>query len=443
MTSQRLPVGTVLRTDPDGGPCEVGDLIASGGQGEVYHAELGGRTVALKWYYDAHATAYQWRSLERLVASGAPDGRFLWPQGLASRNGSHSGDGEAFGYVMPLRESRFRGLADLLACRINPRPRLSALATVGFGLADSYRKLHSRGLAYRDISGGNAFFDPVAGDVAICDNDNVSVDGQPAGINGTPGYMAPEIVLGVAAPSRETDLWSLAVLLFYLFMNGHPLIGKAELSVHCLDPAAQKRLFGERPVFIQHPTNDSNRPVPGVHSAPIARWPVYPAFLRELFTRTFTEGATVPNARTTESEWQQALIRLRDLITACRCDRENFFDATRSRQACISCGATLPSPVRIRLGTSPTPSVVVLRPGTVLYPHHLDDHRRYDFGSPVAELVENPNRPGLWGLRNLGDRQWTFPASDGTARHVVQGQTVPLTDGRRIDFGAVEGVVRA
>ena len=30
--------------------------------------------------------------------------------------------------------------------------------------------------------------------------------------------MAPEIVVGKAKPSRNTDLYSLAVLLFYMFM---------------------------------------------------------------------------------------------------------------------------------------------------------------------------------------------------------------------------------
>jgi serine/threonine protein kinase len=38
--------------------------------------------------------------------------------------------------------------------------------------------------------------------------------------------MAPEIVRGEAKPSNLTDLYSLGVLLFYLFHLGHPCRAK-------------------------------------------------------------------------------------------------------------------------------------------------------------------------------------------------------------------------
>ena len=58
------------------------------------------------------------------------------------------------------------------------------------------------------------FFDPDTGDVLICDNDNVSANGiDNSSVYGTPRFMAPEIVMGQAKPSRNTDLYSLAVLL--------------------------------------------------------------------------------------------------------------------------------------------------------------------------------------------------------------------------------------
>ena len=61
------------------------------------------------------------------------------------------------------------------------------------------------------------FFDPDTGDVLICDNDNVSANGiDNSSVYGTPRFMAPEIVMGQAKPSRNTDLYSLAVLLFYM-----------------------------------------------------------------------------------------------------------------------------------------------------------------------------------------------------------------------------------
>ncbi len=78
---------------------------------------------------------------------------FFWPTELASAT-STSG----FGYVMPLRDRRFRSIVDLMKRRIEPSFR--ALATAGLELSHSYLQLHTKGLCYRDISFGNAFFDP-------------------------------------------------------------------------------------------------------------------------------------------------------------------------------------------------------------------------------------------------------------------------------------------
>ena len=54
-------------------------------------------------------------------------------------------------------------------------------------------------------------------------------------IGGTLGFMAPEIVLGTAKPSTNTDLFSLAILLFYLLNIHHPLEGKLEAEIKCWD----------------------------------------------------------------------------------------------------------------------------------------------------------------------------------------------------------------
>ena len=70
----------------------------------------------------------------------------------------------------------------------------------------------------------------------ICDNDNVGIDRKTGGgIGGTARFMAPEIVRGEAVPSSQTDLFSLAVLLFYMLVNHHPLEGAREADIRCFD----------------------------------------------------------------------------------------------------------------------------------------------------------------------------------------------------------------
>jgi serine/threonine protein kinase len=344
---------------------------------------------------------------------------------------------------MPLRQPRYKGIVDLMKRRVEPAFR--ALATAGLELAHSYLQLHARGLCYRDISFGNVFLDPDTGEVLICDNDNVAVDGQTrGGVLGTPRFMAPEVVRGEALPSTQTDLFSLAVLLFYMLLVHHPLEGERERAIKCLDLPAMTKLYGTEPVFIFDPQDASNRPVPGYHDNALAFWPIYPQFLRDLLTRSFTDGIHDPqHARVRESEWRAAMVRLRDSIAYCpRCGAETFYDAEALKalgrhRACWSCQGEVHLPARIRIGRN----VVVLNHDALLFPHHLDDQRLYDFSRPAAAVSRHPRDPSIWGLTNLTEDRWVITGAGGT-KDVSPGQSVTLTVGTRIHFGKAEGEVR-
>jgi eukaryotic-like serine/threonine-protein kinase len=45
-----LKIGQILHTESSQMPCQVEQFLGGGGQGEVYQANLGGQSVALKWY---------------------------------------------------------------------------------------------------------------------------------------------------------------------------------------------------------------------------------------------------------------------------------------------------------------------------------------------------------------------------------------------------------
>ena len=442
--NQQLKPGDTLTTEKSKAPCVVEELLGGGGQGEVYRARRGGpqgETVALKWYLPHAATPTQRATIETLIATGAPSPRFLWPQEIVS-----SPDKSGFGYVMPLRAPRFKGIVDLMKRRIEPSFR--ALATAGLELSDSYLQLHARGLCYRDISFGNVFFDPDSGEVLICDNDNVGVDttetGVRPGVLGTPRFMAPEVVRGESLPSTETDLFSLAVLLFYMLIVHHPLEGKRESEIRCMDLPAMTRLYGTDPLFIFDPKDESNRPVAGLHDNALAFWSLYPAFLRDLFTRAFTDGLHDPkHGRVRESEWRAAMVQLRDSIVYCQgCAAECFYDASALRTAgggptCWSCGGSVLLPARIRVGRS----VVMLNHNGALFPHHLDDARRYDFSRAWATVARHPAKPDVWGLQNLSDEKWVVVRA-GAISEVPPGKSVSLALGTRIHFGRTEGEIR-
>jgi serine/threonine protein kinase len=315
---------------------------------------------------------------------------------------------------------------------------------VGFNLAHSFLKLHAAGLCYRDINFGNVFFNPDTGDIRIADNDNVDVNLKPGSIKGTPDFMAPEVARDLVAPNAASDRFSLAVLLFRIFVIGHPLRGKREMTLpyDASDPDQSHRLCTVDPVFIFDPNNDSNRPVPGVHDCPLSYWPIYPGSLHKLFIRAFTAGLHDPDARVMENEWRKEMCALRDAIFLCpHCDAENFFDLELLRQKkslnpCWGCQSVLGTPPRMRMGAAYGSHLMMLTPGAQLFAHHLEGDA-YNFGSPLAEVVASP-----LGLRNLSSAVWTSRNQNGSTQHARFNEVLALGSDCQIHFGKTEAEVR-
>jgi len=436
-----LKLGQTVYLQSSGMPCTVEQFIGSGGQGEVYQAKLADQSIALKWYFPYYLKqdSYLKDRLEAAIKIGPPSDRFLWPIEMAV-----APEIDGFGYIMPLREQHYKSIIDLMKRRIDTT--FYALATAGFELANSFFQLHSRGLCYRDISFGNVFFDPQTGDILICDNDNVDIDnGEKGGVLGTPRFMAPEIVCGEARPSTQTDLFSLAVLLFYMLVMHHPLEGKRESEIRCFDLPAMTKLYGTEAVFIFDPLDRTNEPVEGYHDNAIVFWSIYPQFLRHLFIKAFTDGIHTPShGRVQEAEWRPVMIRLRDSIIYCsNCGEENFYDPDTLKllgnlNPCWSCKIAIRLPPRIRIGKH----VVMLNHNTMLFPHHIKEEKLYDFSRSIGVVVENPSNPGIWGLKNLSEEKWVVTTADGAVKDVVSGRSVTLAIGTRINFGGTEGEIR-
>ncbi len=428
-----------------GQQCKVIKFLGGGGQGEVYEADWGGGKYALKWYYENSATPDQRAALETLIAEGKPSERFLWPEDLAFANGV-----PGFGYIMRLRPPQYQSLNEFVAGRIHPT--YVALIVTGLELTRAFRNLHNKGLCYRDISFGNAFFDPHTGEVLICDNDNVTINRTSrGGVLGTPDFMAPEIVRMEALPSNKTDLYSLAVLLFYIFHLGHPLSGKRVKSIRCWDSPARERIYGKEPIFIFDPHDDSNSALDLAHDptgetggTALTYWNLYPQFFRNIFIKAFTTGVHDPDTRVTELEWLDTLASLRDSLFRCGCGSPNFYDVERVKTSgkqtaqCWSCKQVPKLPFRIRVGRSE----VMLNADSKLYAHHTESGRSYDFSKVVAEVVRHPKDPNVWGLKNLSGEKWVATLTNGAVSDVVPDRSVPLAINTRINFGQTEGEIR-
>jgi eukaryotic-like serine/threonine-protein kinase len=434
-----LRLGDLISLTPSGQKGNIETFLGSGGQGEVYKVRINSEEFALKCYYPEAIPDNQKALIERLIRLGQPNNKFLWPLSIVE-----GGKIPGFGYVMQLRPNNYKNIIDLMKRRIDPT--FYSIATACMELSDSFLSLHAKGLCYRDISFGNAFFNPDNGEILICDNDNVIVDGEDfGGILGTPRFMAPEIVIGDAHPNSDTDRFSLAVLMFYLLILNHPLEGKKESLIHCLDLPAMRKIYGQEAVFIFDPNNDTNRPDPNYHQNAIVFWSLYPKYIQDLFIKSFTKGLHVPEERVRESVWRNAMAKLRDSIFLCwNCGAENFYDNEKIKNGltlgqCWNCKKDLKLPPRILIDNS---QIKMLNANTQLFPHHLDPSRQYDFETPLAEVSQHPSNPNIWGLKNLSNNKWIVDTGTGQLKELEPSKSVIITSGLKIQFGTSEGEIK-
>jgi len=433
--------GMSFRTVRGGRTGVLRELIGEGGQGAVYSGELGDTCFAIKWYHPSYADVDEGlrARLSRAIAQGAPNNAFLWPIDLVEIDGQPS-----FGYLMRLRDADYAGMRGLIArppARLEPSLAIRAL--ICLNLAQSFLELHAQGFCYQDVNFGNVFFRPATGDILICDNDNVDVDGALASVYGTRKFMAPEIVRREAMPSTKSDLFSMAVLFFYVFHAWHPLDGKVEGAIDVMDAAAESRLYGTAPVFLFDPSDPSNGPLAGMHEPISARWNGLTRALRELFIRAFTVGLHNPGSRVQEAEWRAAFAALANATFPCpACGFEHAIEAAADmspgcRPVCACCGSALAPPAALSIGRVQ----ICLVKDCVIPLHVLAPDHAFDMSCIGAAIGEHPARPGVLGMHNSSGVTWQLRLNDSTEVAVPPGSTMRLLNGASIIFGATRGLV--
>ncbi len=429
-----------------GGTAVVEKIIGSGGQGVVYLVEYNGMKWALKWYdiNKIKDPAEFKNNIKRNITDGAPSNKFLWPRYMTK----DAPDG-TFGYLMELKPDSFDSFVDILNTYklvVDPLTGrahkevvrftdLHAMVTAVINIVNAFRQLHRVGKSYQDLNDGGFFINVDTGAVLVCDCDNIAPDGSNFGIGGKPGYMAPEIVRGIAKPDVQTDKYSLAVVLFKLLFRGDPMEGEKVVKDVCLTEASELRHYGAEALFVYDPDDASNRPVRGIHDNVIRFWRMYPDYIKDAFIQSFTAGLHDPNKRVIENEWQQLFIRLRSEIISCPCGRTNFTSMFEmqdpSTYRCPKCGMTFAT-----LEFSNRDHLMPLYIGSKFYECEVYDDSD-DFLSVAGELVENKLKPGVLGLKNCSERPWKVKMPDGGIYDVAPGKGCPIWQGLEINFGTV------
>lgn len=408
------------------------DKIGEGGQGAVYRVLLNSQEYALKWYLPQYLKRLKpnyksfYKNLKYNVAAGSPSPAFLWQKAVAITGKQSKG----FGYIMDLRPAEYEEFTKFIKARVH-FSSTQVVINAGINIVEAFQALHRKGLSYQDLSPGNFFINKDTGAVLICDNDNVAPDGENLGVGGTPGYMAPEIILHTAKPSTNTDLFSLSVILFELFFLSHPLEGANCCRYPCLTPEIEKELYAEKPVFVMSKTDTSNAPVRGVCSNLIKLWPVYPQFLHEAFEKAFGDGLKNGRARLSEGDWKKILYRLRDDAVICpQCYEINFADmADNGVLKCTVCRRKYPVPFKAYVNGFE----IIAGTGKVLSEYHIG------YGSDtnrVASFVKSKKNPGAFGLKNESQLVWKVEYPGREAMHYEPGKVVTMIPETRIHIGS-------
>ncbi|MCL1987879.1 MAG: serine/threonine protein kinase [Firmicutes bacterium] len=426
--------------------CVVEELLGKGGQGEVYKVNIGGQHLALKWYNERTRTQALKTSLEELIEMGSPSDKFLWPIQVIECQGQ-------FGYTMGIIPAGYESAQKVQSPTVKLTYKMAA--KVCLQLVDSFRKIHAKGLCYQDVNFGNLFINFQTGDILICDNENIAPHGRSiTGVIGFQGFMAPEIVRGEHMPDTQTDLFSLAVLMFHLLFIEHPLDG-ARYANSIMDPEMVRKCYGSDPLFVFDPNDDSNRPIKGTQENAHIFWNLYPQFVKDAFTQVFTMGLNDRNkGRPLLQDWIDVFRKLQENIFPCPhcgCDvvyDTHIFKQTQQiscwRSSCTGFGQKLQVPPRLRIKVGNRERVIVLNTDTKLFQYQMA--REPDFekgGKIVGEVVRNPKDPTKWGIRNKTAETWQFVSKSGETKDVSPEKALPLSASvKNIDFKTATAEIR-
>ncbi|MEB3235737.1 MAG: protein kinase, partial [Cyanobacteriota bacterium] len=248
---------------------------------------------------------------------------------------------------------------------------------------------------------------------------NVDIHGRgQTAVLGTPGFMAPEVVLGQAPPSNSSDLFSLAVLMFRLLTKHDPFRGEAELAFSCLNDNARRHLYGEQPVFIFDPEKRSNRPDPEAHLVALITWPLYPRLLQQTFEQTFCAGLRDPGRRVVTGQWKRVLSQVLDQRRLCpSCGEENFSGAAGAG-LCWNCGQELRE-VQVLQGAQ---SCICIAAGNAIHRHHFSALQGEAIDQPWGCIVPHPSEPNVLGIQNDSNETWRLQLRNGESMALKPGQ---------------------
>ncbi len=413
------------------GEVQAHKKLDEGGQGSVWTATYNCSDDYLLKVIPAPNVAIRENAENHKKNRGKLPKDFIWPEDIVKDD---SFPGNAIAYVMAKVPGNYKELQKFLWPKGNEdKPeemfasldiQLKACATI----AKAFHNLQLQGQFYQDLNEKNFLIDPNTGDVKIIDTDNVCDGRLDTGIFGTPGYIAPEVILRKTRPNRRSDLFSLAVILFSIMCRGNPLMGKKYRSYKF--PSADEDIFARNPVFVYDDNDMSNRPVAGMDNGVIICWPLCPPEIQQAFKRAFSQEALHnPDKRIECFEWVDILMKVRAELVYCLKCGTYYSDCE-----CPKC--KMPKGNFWTIKTAANKEYPIY-PGKIFVEHDFCGNREI---KPVLRIAKNKTS-NCMGIVNLSGSTWNVKIDgNGTSTNKFalkpsQGMDIPSYCDIEINLG--------
>jgi serine/threonine protein kinase len=278
-------------------------------------------------------------------------------------------------------------------------------------LLDALGYAHERGIVHRDVKPANVMIESGSGRVKLTDfgvarlADANTERTQPGTMVGTPSYMSPEQIQGLAVGSR-TDLFAAGVVLYQFLTRQKPFTGGGQWTV-------QRKIIQDDPT----PPSFANRALPPVFDAIVKR-----ALAKDPADRYPTAAAFAADLRAALGTAPTAPAQRHDAAA----DVDTDADATVIRPRTPASIATLPPTARAGPAVAPAPATAAAptsTPATPLSPPARPSppplSSRPSLSAPPPQPAPTrPSRPALWAAGGLvmaallGGLAWRVLAPD-------------------------------
>jgi serine/threonine protein kinase len=210
-------------------------------------------------------------------------------------------------------------------------------------LAAILRALHSKGLAYCDLSPNNVFISEKteSDNVFLIDLDNLRYKTSIVNNIYTPFYGAPEVISNNAPNTTMSDCFSFAVLAYELLTLNHPLIGDYVTEG---EPELEELALNGKLPWVEHSEDSSNMRSTGLPSDKIM-----PSNLLNLFIQNFEEGLDSPFERPTMAEWYDGLVIAQNELLKCGNENCGLYYPYHNYKKCSFCGNEPIKVIRIQM----------------------------------------------------------------------------------------------